>query len=169
MTRHSKNANALAVFTYQEKQKLKGIYGTLNSRVGRDSMKMFDACSLCLATARTPMTCPEGHLYCKECIYNSILAQRKEIDEQTAVVEAHNQSVEMQSQSEKRMQEQKKVEQFIAQESNIVVGQEQGSSKGNKLQAFWLPENTPQADASKMTLSKKSPMCYAGKSPHLIR
>jgi hypothetical protein len=35
MTRHSKNANALGVFTYQEKQKLKNIYGTLSGRVGK--------------------------------------------------------------------------------------------------------------------------------------
>ena len=79
MTRHSKNNTALAVFTYAEKQKLKGIYGTLESRMGRDSQKPFDSCCLCLATARIPLICSEGHLYCKECIYNSIIQQRKNI------------------------------------------------------------------------------------------
>jgi hypothetical protein len=93
MTRHSKNNNALAVFTYQEKLKLKNVYGTLETRVGRDSMKPVDSCSLCIAKARNPVCCDKGHVYCKECILDSILQQKKVLQEEKEKVEKHNLAV----------------------------------------------------------------------------
>ncbi|QRW27059.1 RING finger protein [Rhizoctonia solani] len=48
-------------------------------RLGVDSMKRFDACTLCLQQAREPVACGEGHLYCKECIYTDLLSQKKDI------------------------------------------------------------------------------------------
>ncbi|KAF9353862.1 hypothetical protein BGX26_008388 [Mortierella sp. AD094] len=80
MSRHSKNNTARGHFTYAEKQMLE--YGTKKQRLGRDSMRDFDACFLCLQTARDPVCCPEGHLSCKECIYENILAQKQEIERQ---------------------------------------------------------------------------------------
>ncbi|KAF9429448.1 hypothetical protein BGZ76_001278 [Entomortierella beljakovae] len=80
MSRHSKNNTARGHFTYAEKQMLE--YGTKKQRLGKDSMRDFDACFLCLQTARDPVCCPEGHLACKECIYENILAQKQEIERQ---------------------------------------------------------------------------------------
>ncbi|KAF9163152.1 hypothetical protein BGX21_001519 [Mortierella sp. AD011] len=80
MSRHSKNNTARGHFTYAEKQMLE--YGTKKQRLGRDSMRDFDACFLCLQTARDPVCCPEGHLSCKECMYENILAQKQEIERQ---------------------------------------------------------------------------------------
>ncbi|KAI9597897.1 hypothetical protein BDF19DRAFT_432984 [Syncephalis fuscata] len=77
MTRHSKNNTASSVFTYAEREKLK--YGTQRKRIGRDSMRDYDACFLCLQTARDPLCCPQGHLACKECFYENILAQKRDI------------------------------------------------------------------------------------------
>lgn len=48
-------------------------------RVGRDSLRNYDACFLCLNTAREPMACNQGHMACKECFYENIVAQRKAI------------------------------------------------------------------------------------------
>ncbi|KAI8826003.1 uncharacterized protein EV422DRAFT_149488 [Fimicolochytrium jonesii] len=97
MSRHSKNNTALAFFTHYEKSKLN--YGTTKQRLGRDSMRNFDACFLCLQRAREPLCCPEGHLSCKECMYENILAQKKDIarqqklyEEQQALLEAERQS-----------------------------------------------------------------------------
>ncbi|QRW00463.1 Zinc finger, C3HC4 type (RING finger) protein [Ceratobasidium sp. AG-Ba] len=42
-------------------------------------MKRFDACTLCLQQAREPVSCEQGHLYCKECVYSDLLSQKKEI------------------------------------------------------------------------------------------
>jgi hypothetical protein len=75
--RHSKNNNDLAFFTYDEKRKLG--YGTQKERLGKDSIKPFDACSLCLKSLIDPMSCQKGHLFCKECILECLLSQKKDI------------------------------------------------------------------------------------------
>lgn len=49
-------------------------------------MRDFDACFLCLQTARDPVCCVEGHLSCKECIYENILSQKLEIERQTKLL-----------------------------------------------------------------------------------
>lgn len=75
--RHSKNNNDLAYFTYDEKKKLG--YGTQRERLGKDSIKPFDSCSLCLKPVIDPMSCQKGHIFCKECILECLLAQKKDI------------------------------------------------------------------------------------------
>lgn len=95
MSRHSKNNTSRPIFTYAERQKLKD-YGTINQRLGKDSLKDFDACSLCLHALVMPLAwyvyrnditfsslgSPQGHLFCKECIYSALLSQKKEIKRQ---------------------------------------------------------------------------------------
>ncbi|CAG8719062.1 22884_t:CDS:2, partial [Racocetra persica] len=63
-------------------------YGTKKQRLGRDSMREFDACFLCLQRARDPICCEQGHLYCKECILENLLAQKREIRRQQNLLEA---------------------------------------------------------------------------------
>lgn len=75
--RHSKNNNDLAFFTYDEKRKLG--YGTQKERLGKDSIKPFDACSLCLKPFMDPLCCQKGHVFCKECILECLLSQKKDI------------------------------------------------------------------------------------------
>ena len=78
MPRHSKNNTAGSFFTAHEKEQLKE-YGTQSRRLGKDSFTNFDCCSLCLKTLRDPQSCQKGHLFCKECIFENMLAQRKTI------------------------------------------------------------------------------------------
>lgn len=35
-------------------------------------MRPFNACSLCLERARTPLACNEGHLFCTECVFTDL-------------------------------------------------------------------------------------------------
>ncbi|KAG1545223.1 hypothetical protein G6F49_010856 [Rhizopus delemar] len=77
MPRHSKNNTASSVFTYHEAHKLD--YGTKRQRLGRDSFRNYNACFLCLQTARDPVCCAEGHIACRECMYENILQQREAI------------------------------------------------------------------------------------------
>jgi len=51
-------------------------------------MRRFDACALCLQRARDPVACQDGHLFCKECAYTDLLAQRKDIKRQKGRLEA---------------------------------------------------------------------------------
>ena len=79
MSRHSKNNTAGAVFTYKEKQMLKGIYGTKSKILETESMKKFEQCFICLQKLEDPFACPEGHIFCKDCIMNNLLQQKKKI------------------------------------------------------------------------------------------
>ncbi|KAF9457897.1 hypothetical protein BDZ94DRAFT_1272036 [Collybia nuda] len=92
MTKHSKNNTASSIFSYAEYKKLD--YGTKRQRLGNESMRRFDACALCLNSAREPVACNEGHLFCKECVYTDLLSQKKDIQRQKAKLEAMKQEVE---------------------------------------------------------------------------
>jgi nitric oxide synthase-interacting protein len=128
MTRHSKNNNALAVFTYQEKLKLKNVYGTLETRVGRDSMKPIDSCSLCIAQARTPVCCEQGHVYCKECILDSILKQKKVLMEEKEMVAKHNLNIVTPQERLEIKEREKEMDKFLQSSAVISKSNEVGSS-----------------------------------------
>ncbi|KAI8088680.1 uncharacterized protein BX664DRAFT_385299 [Halteromyces radiatus] len=85
MPRHSKNNTAGSVFTYHEAKALD--YGTKRARLGRESFRDFDACYLCLQTAREPVTCSKGHLACRECYYESYLQQKQAIKREQVLLE----------------------------------------------------------------------------------
>lgn len=80
MTKHSKNNTASSIFSYAEYKKLN--YGTKKQRLGNESMRNFDACALCLNRARDPLSCGEGHLFCKECVYTDLLTQKTDMKKQ---------------------------------------------------------------------------------------
>lgn len=74
MTRHSKNSGTAGSFTYAERQKLK--YGSQSARCSKDSLRPLTHCHLCLELAREPSVCPQGHLACRSCYLEDILAQK---------------------------------------------------------------------------------------------
>lgn len=57
MTRHARNCTAGAVYTYHEKKRdaAESGYGTNQQRIGKDSVKSFDCCSLTLQPCRYPV------------------------------------------------------------------------------------------------------------------
>lgn len=61
--------------------------GTKRERLGAESMKSFNACSLCLERAREPRACPAGHVFCQECILSSLLSQKADIKRQQTLLE----------------------------------------------------------------------------------
>ncbi|GAA6016201.1 hypothetical protein JCM10207_000430 [Rhodosporidiobolus poonsookiae] len=85
MGRHAKNNTSRAAFTYAERQMVNA--GTKKAVLGRESFREFDACHLCLARARDPRICSEGHVACNECIIASLLEQKKDIKRQSILLE----------------------------------------------------------------------------------
>ncbi len=78
MSKHSKNNNARAVFTTYERNRAQGIrQGTEKLRLGHDSMKPFDACSITLEPIANPVADLQGHLYSKNAIYDHVLEQKR--------------------------------------------------------------------------------------------
>ncbi|KJH53123.1 u-box domain protein [Dictyocaulus viviparus] len=85
MTRHGKNCTAASVYSYHERlrdAKVSG-YGTLHARLGADSIKEFDCCSLTLQPCKDPVITPNGYLFDRQAILEYILVQKKEIAKRT--------------------------------------------------------------------------------------
>jgi nitric oxide synthase-interacting protein len=57
----------------------KAAWTTSSARLNRDSFLPFASCCLCLETARDPVACPLGDMFCRECALSNILTQKKEI------------------------------------------------------------------------------------------
>lgn len=179
--RHSKNNNDLAFFTYDEKKKLG--YGTQKERLGKDSIKPFDACCLCLKPAIDPLCCPKGHIFCKECILECLLSQKKDI-QRKLVAHTSQKKQEKDEQEEKLMlQKAQELEAFDQQNHGAVPNQSDKSYSRDKngfqgansvkatsfeeealrtMKAFWLPSATPDAPA-KAEAPSTSTTCPEGK------
>ena len=74
-SRHAKNNTALGYFTRHERESLG--WGSKKKRLTKDSIKKFYACTICLKLCDSPLLCPNGDLFCKECIYQSLLTQKR--------------------------------------------------------------------------------------------
>lgn len=162
--RHSKNNNDLAFFTYDEKKKLG--YGTQRERLGKDSIKPFDACCLCLKPFIDPLCCQKGHVFCKECILECLLAQKKDI-QRKVIAHAAQQSQKKEEEEEKLVQQKARELDAFDQQNHGAVPQYSDKSYARDkngfhgansvkatsyeeealrtMKAFWLPSATPEA------------------------
>ncbi|EAR98313.1 ENOS interacting protein, putative (macronuclear) [Tetrahymena thermophila SB210] len=108
MSRHSKNNTSTSVFTYRERQMIKD-YGTQKARIGNDSCKKFDQCNLCLLKVQDPLTCKDGHIFCKACIVENLVEQKKEI---AVKQEKYQQFVEAEKREQEKKSQQKQLEEI---------------------------------------------------------
>jgi len=118
MSRHAKNNTASAVFTHYERSKLK--YGTQKQRLGKDSQKHFDSCSLCLQPVIDPLSCHKGHIFCKECIYENLLSQKKDIKRQKKLYEAQQQQFREQGEAEEKKRKEAEIQAFDKIETGLL-------------------------------------------------
>ncbi|CAN6450901.1 unnamed protein product [Victoria cruziana] len=162
--RHSKNNNDLAFFTYDEKRKLG--YGTQKERLGKDSVRPFDACCLCLKPFIDPLCCQKGHVFCKECIFECLLSQKRDI-KRKLVAHAAQQKREKEDEKEKEILRKTRELKAFDQQNHAAVPQyndrnhtqeKNGFHGANSvkvtsyeeealrtMKAFWLPSATPEA------------------------
>ena len=129
---------------------------------GGESFGNFDDCVLCLRTAVEPVCCPEGHVFCKECICKSLLHQRRVISEKQAAYKRMKAEKATEDALNKRQEKRELVEALCKIDAGIAVKalcakpeeleKKQQQSKGNAVSAtgscFWLPSQTPTARAS---------------------
>ncbi|SCV70445.1 BQ2448_1839 [Microbotryum intermedium] len=167
MVRHAKNNTNASTFTYAERQMLKD--GSKRERLGRDAMKNFNACSLCLQVARDPKTCDEGHLYCHECILSALVAQKKDMQRQQAILERMRLEAQLEMKNAREAARQRVLDEFESSQnglgSGVIDGKAQRRSKvgnGNgaeskvgekrKAGAFELDENEVEKLAEEATV-----------------
>mmetsp|Transcript_26865 Transcript_26865/g.37842 ORF Transcript_26865/g.37842 Transcript_26865/m.37842 type:complete len:294 (-) Transcript_26865:1291-2172(-) len=188
MSKHSKNNTSGMVFTYHERKQLK--YGTVTERIGRDSIKDFDCCSLCIHPAIDPMCCNKGHLFCKECIYGYMLNQKKENarmlekwEEQERKLQEEREQKELEDREREIHEFDKSVHGLLpvtnASSTQIIQHQDKTNNnnnnvtrkedprKGLKLNSFWVPSLTPEAQPS--VLKKPSTEIKCPEGDHVLR
>ena len=160
MTRHGKNCTAGAVYTYHERKKdaEQSGFGSKNVRLGKDSVKDFDCCCLTLQPCREPVITPDGYLYDKEAILESLLHQKKEMARKTKAFEKSKRREEQEQRDLKVAMERSKVESFEKLEKRLTTktlnafnsvekGEQSSSSstddKKGKLTVYPLPPPPP--------------------------
>ncbi|TMW65784.1 hypothetical protein Poli38472_008426 [Pythium oligandrum] len=168
MSRHSKNATATTHFTYHERQAAG--HGTLKRRFGKDSQLAFGFCALCLARTedKQPLVSPSGYVYCKECIYANLLAQKRAIQENLDAYERFCEKREQDAQDTLVAKEREEIKKFLsASDGSGVNGQNTKSDDAEAIQnklrekvdrttddakrdamkrtSFWIPDCTPTA------------------------
>ena len=82
--------------------------GTQKQRLGTESLKRFEDCPLCLQVVSEPLCCPQGHFYCKECIFEYALKKKKEFRQKWEEYELYAKEIGNQTKM-KEAEEQKKV------------------------------------------------------------
>ncbi|MFH4973956.1 hypothetical protein AB6A40_000665 [Gnathostoma spinigerum] len=122
MTRHGKNSTASAVYSYSERKKdaKESGYGTLHERLGADSVKEFDCCSITLQPCRDPVISPQGYIFDKEAILEYYLKQKKENTRKLKEWEAQCKREEEEAKEVKLKREKEKLNRFTAIESTPV-------------------------------------------------
>uniref|UniRef100_U5EMX3 Nitric oxide synthase-interacting protein homolog n=1 Tax=Corethrella appendiculata TaxID=1370023 RepID=U5EMX3_9DIPT len=122
MTRHARNCTAGAVYTYHEKKKdaASSGFGTVNRRLGKDSIKSFDCCSLTLQPCRNPVITKEGYLFDKEAILTYIISKKNEYARKMKEFEMQQKADDEETAKAENAEQQKRVEKFINTEKNIV-------------------------------------------------
>nr|BAC41858.1 unknown protein [Arabidopsis thaliana] len=179
--RHSKNNNDLAYFTYDEKKKLG--YGTQRERLGRDSIKPFDACSLCLKPFIDPMCCHKGHVFCRECMLECFLAQKKDIQRRLAAHSSQKKQDKDEEEERLMLQKARELDEFDQQNHSAMPRNSDKNHDEDKngfhgansvkttsfeeealrtMKAFWLPSATPAASV-RVDAPETHTVCPEGK------
>ena len=123
MTRHGKNSTAGAVYTYHERKKdaEQSGFGSNNVRLGKDSVKEFDCCSLTLQPCRDPVVTLDGYLYDKEAILQCLLHQKTEIAKKMKAFEKQKKRTEQEKNELQLAFEKSKVETFEKLEKRLTT------------------------------------------------
>jgi len=138
MPKHAKNRHAWPTFRNSERQALKGIYGQHSVRVGANTAKDFDACGMCIALATEPLVCQKGHLFCKSCIYECLMAQKDHKKKQMKKYKESLEEAKEDKGKEEKEAKLKEIEMFEKFEAGILPSQEQAF--GAKLKMDEVPK-----------------------------
>ena len=137
MTRHARNCTAGTVYTYHEKKKdtKNSGYGSKTLRLGKDSVKNFDCCSLTLQPCREPVVTPNGYLYDREAILECLLHQKTESARKLKAYEKQKKRQDAEEVDKAEEKERKKLESFVSLEKRITTKPTNAFcvSKGNSI------------------------------------
>ncbi|KAK4877540.1 hypothetical protein RN001_010046 [Aquatica leii] len=182
MTRHARNCTAGAVYTYHEKKKdaKASGYGTNAQRIGKDSVKDFDCCSLSLQPCKNPVITKDGYLFDKEVILQYIITKKTEYNRKLKQYEKLKNDEKEEIQAKFTAETNKRICNFLKGENNIVSKPIDGfkpdapstSSVSNMvngldkhLPSFWVPSKTPTAEKTKLEKPDGTILCPISGKP----
>lgn len=180
MTRHARNCTAGAVYTYHEKKKDAAAsgYGTQSERLGKDSIKNFDCCSLTLQPCRNPVITKEGYLFDKEAILKYLVAKKNEYSRKLSKYEKQLKKEEAEKAELAAAERESNLIKFMNREKNISSNQQAEASTSSsssvsnlanghakKLPSFWLPSELPDAKISKIEKPDSTVYCPISGKP----
>nr|XP_019533456.2 nitric oxide synthase-interacting protein homolog [Aedes albopictus] len=183
MTRHARNCTAGAVYTYHEKKKdaASSGFGSSSRRLGKDSVKGFDCCSLTLQPCRNPVITKDGYLFDKEAILTYIITKKKEFARKMKEYERQMKEDEEEQAEKVNAETKKQVDRFISTEKNIVsskptnAAEEIPSTSGaisnvslgkrKELPSFWVPSQTPSAKVARLEKPDSKIYCPISNKP----
>ncbi|XP_078485570.1 nitric oxide synthase-interacting protein [Ciona intestinalis] len=187
MTRHGKNATASSVYSYHEKQKdtEQSSYGTQAARLGKDSVKDFDACCLTLQPCRNPVVTPHGYLYEKEAILEYIVHKKRLLAKQSKLYDKQRKQEEKEMKELAQAEHRSKVEKFMKHEKSIVSKSNEAfktkteektveikpstsqvfDKYDKNVPSFWIPALTPQAKEAKIKKPDSKVYCPMSNKP----
>lgn len=172
MPRHSKHSNDRNFFSHKERVDA-GFAGTRKDVLGTDCFLPFGYCALSLKPPKDPVATPEGVVYDRECILESLLNQKLELQAQAKKFEDQERKKgrkefrDQREVQEKELEDFKKAEQSLladdarhgkALEKRLVPGGPDEDSPAKKLRrgelmvidkakhreaSFWAPNCTP--------------------------
>jgi nitric oxide synthase-interacting protein len=143
-----------------------GHYGTQSVRLSKDSQQQFDQCGICLHVLVEPMACRKGHMFCKHCIYQNLLDQKKANKKKLKKWQEAN-KLESEREILKRHSEaQEKLAAFTQQESSLIVSRTSDSQakavEQTSTKSWWLPEEAPSHSSSAGAKPSQDTICLRG-------
>jgi nitric oxide synthase-interacting protein len=152
MGKHSKNVTNAPTFRQSERERLD--WGTQTQRVGSDSLKALSSCCICLHVAVDPVICGGGHLFCRECVVESLLAQKRLIDAQAARFDAAQQAQKKQKRSDAQLQLDADRDAFLAANASLAVASSTTTAAATSSGGSTTTAST--ADAMHASLKRKA-------------
>lgn len=137
MTRHGKNNTASPCYTYHERQRDTSYsgYGTQRLRLGKDSVKDFDACSLTLQPCRQPVITPLGILYEREAVLEYIIQKKSDAIRKLKEYERQTKREARELQELADAEQRSKTERFLKLEKGITSSSREAPASGESKQA----------------------------------
>ncbi|GIX91297.1 nitric oxide synthase-interacting protein [Caerostris darwini] len=186
MTRHARNCTAGAVYTYHEKKKdnKAGGYGTIQNRIGKDSVKDFDCCCLTLQPCRNPVVTPDGYLYDKEAVLEYIIHQKTVIAKRMKEYEKQQKKETEEMAELARAEEESRAKKFMEMENSIMTKSSTSTSSDTVstsslsnisngrekiLPSFWIAALTPAAEKVTIKKPEKSVLCPMSGKPLKVK
>ncbi|CDW78899.1 methyltransferase-like protein 10 [Stylonychia lemnae] len=150
---------------FKKKEEIKGYKSfTFGGVVGQviqsqleieDSQKSFDQCVLCLSKVQEPMVCKKGHLFCKICIIENLMKQKKQKDMEIKRYLREQETISQQKQEEVQKQALNKINTFESKE--LAMPQASLTSKQIKLQDLSDDQRVQQEQLEEMQKKKEGP------------